>query len=70
MAKQQIEIENNSGWTVSEKVKNEISSRFSSNVEIRESFEDEDIDGLIWLPVYNADGEFLDNIDLKGNWKI
>jgi hypothetical protein len=69
MTTKQIEIKNNSGWTVSEKVKNEISSRFSSNVEIREGFEDEDIDGVIWLPVHNADGEFLDNIDLKGNWQ-
>ena len=67
-----FEIENNSGWDVSEKVREVIYDRFAedySYVEVRESFEDEDVDGLLWLPVYDIDGEFLGTIDFNGNWQ-
>lgn len=38
----------------------------SENVRVEQSFEDEDVDGLFYLPVYEYEsGEFLFNVNLE-----
>lgn len=34
-------------------------------VEIGIAFEDEEIDGMIWLPVYDINGEFIFNLSTQ-----